>query len=235
MVQIRDDNYVETGGYTIGLESLKPASPGAGALVRGGIVSGTIGDAIQKDQWTFSGLKGDVIELMSTSTALDSGFAAYTDVYAPSGAHVTGFWAGGNVRLVLPESGTYVVQIRDDNYTQTGFYTIGLEGLRPASPDAVSLAPNATVSGTIGDAIQKDQWLVAVPAGKRLQVTLSGDAIEAGYHVFADVFAPSGASLGGTWAGTATFNTSSAGTYLIQIRDDNYADQGTYQLRVSFV
>src|SRR5262249_8859924 len=154
--QVRDDNYTQTGKYTIGLEGLSPISPGSTPLAKGGIVSGAIGQPTEKDQWTFSGSTGDRIELISTSTATHAGFTAYVDVYGPSGTLIAGFWPGDNVTLDLPETGTYMVQVRDDNYVQTGKYTIGLESLSPPSPNAHKLSHTRTVTGSITARSQKD-------------------------------------------------------------------------------
>src|SRR5262249_16611626 len=109
-LKIRDDNFTETGNYTIGLEWIAPISPGSHPLVLGGIASGLIDARTEKDQWTFQGSPGQVIELISTSTPAQSGFTAYMDVYGPSGTDVAGFWPGDNVTLTLEESGTYMLQ-----------------------------------------------------------------------------------------------------------------------------
>jgi len=235
MLQVRDDNYVETGKYTIGFEGLKPLSPGSTSLVKGGIVSGTIALRTEKDQWTFTGNAGDRIQLISTSTATESGFSAFTDVYAPSGSRITGFWAGNNVEFTLPETGTYMLQVRDDNYFETGKYTIGLETLKPFSPDSKALHRNVTVKGKIAQPTEKDQWRIKVPAGKSLKVTLSGKGIDAGFAVFANLYDSSGSRVGGMWGGTQTFTLSHPGIYVLQISDASLFWRGTYKVRMKLV
>src|SRR4051812_39099439 len=66
------------------------------SLIMGGIVPGSIDRAAEVDLWTFSGSNGSRLEVMNTSTPTQSGFAAYTEVFAPSGTRVAGFWAGGD-------------------------------------------------------------------------------------------------------------------------------------------
>ena len=235
-VKIRDDNRVQTGNYTIGFEGLKPISPAPVALVKGGIASGSILSAVEKDQFTFSARPGERYEIITTSTARLAGFTAYTEVFAPSGNRIAHFWPGTNVVLQdFSETGNYMVQIRDDNYTQTGNYTIGLEGLKPNSPDAKLLASATTVSASITAATQKDQWYISVPVGKKLSITLSQTKIDSGFDVYADVYSLSGTRIGGLWSGTTTFPLPGAGIYLIQVRDGRQFSRGSYKLRAWLV
>jgi DUF971 family protein len=236
MVQVRDNNYADTGDFTIGLEGLKPISPDPAPLAKGGIASGSILTAVEKDQFTFSARPGDRYEIITTSTATMSGFNAYAEVFAPSGNRVTHFWPGTNVVLQdFRETGNYMVQVRDDNYTQTGTYTIGLEGLKPISPDARVLVPATTISASITAATQKDQWYMSVPVGKRLSITLSQTRIDSGFDVYADVYSSSGVRIGGLWSGTTTFTLPGAGVYLIQVRDGRQFFRGSYRLRAWLV
>ena len=236
MVQMRDSDYVDTGSYTIGLEGLKPISPNPVSLVRGGITSGSIRTALEKDQFTFSAKRGDRYEMITTSTESTAGFTAYTEVFAPSGRRITGFWPNDSVVLPdLTENGIYMVQVRDDDYTQTGAFTIGLESTKPVSPDSKPLAPLTTTSGSIGVSSEKDQWYISVPTGKKLSITLTETKIDSNFSAYADVYGPSGARVGGLWAGTTTLTLPSAGVYLIQVRDARYLSRGTYKLRAWLV
>lgn len=229
-VQVRDDNYAETGGYTIGFEGLKPISPGATPIVKGKIVTGSIDAPTEKDQWTFTGTAGDRIELISTSTATRAGFTAYVDVYGPSGTRIAGFWPNSNTTLDLPETGTYMIQVRDDNYAETGGYTIGLESLNPISADAKTLQPNVAVSATIGKATKKDQWTINVPEGRRLRVVLTGTAISPEFRAYANIFDAAGNRVAGMWAGKETF-VLEPGRYTIQVSDAYLVRKGSYTLK----
>lgn len=88
---------------------------------------------------------------------------AYTEVFAPAGASVARFGPGLNKVLDLTETGTYPVQIRDDNLQHDGTYIIGLEGIKPPSTETTIFALRTEVNSTISAALQKDQWLVNVP------------------------------------------------------------------------
>ena len=94
------------------LEALEDRNVPA-SLLPGGIVSGAIASPSEVQSWTFPGMAGDEVELITTSTPTQNGFNAFSDVYSPSGSRVTGFWAGNNVVLTLAEDGDYTVQVRD--------------------------------------------------------------------------------------------------------------------------
>jgi len=235
MVQVRDDSYKQTGSYTIGLEGIKPLSPNPVALVKGGIVSGSILRSLEKDQFTFTAKPGERHEIITTSTATVAGFKAYTVVFAPSGTRIAQFGPGHNIVLQdFKETGTYMVQVRDDNYTRTGTYTIGLEGINPISPNARTLTPSTTVSRSINAASQKDQWIISVPVGKKLSITLSGTAIDSRFEAYAEVYNSAGRKIGAMRSGTSTFAVP-AGVYLIQVRDNSLFSRGEYKLRAWLV
>ena len=52
-------------------------------------------------------------------------------LFAPSGAPVVSFVAQGQQQITLSESGTYVVQVRANNFAGTGTYNLGLVCLSP--------------------------------------------------------------------------------------------------------
>ena len=92
-----------------------------------------------------------------------------------------------------------------------------------------------TVSGSIIAAIQKDQWFITVPTGKKLSITLSGTAVDVGFAAYAEVYSSVGAKIGGIWAGTTTLTLPTGGGYLIQIRDAGLFKRGGYKLKAWFV
>ncbi len=230
-LQIRDNNFVETGDYTIGLELINPISPDAESLIPGGIVSGEIGTITEKDQWTFEGITGQRIELITTSTPLEAGFSAFVDLYAPSGSRVNGFFGLDNKQLRLDESGTYMVQIRDNNFVETGDYTIGLELINPISPDAESLIPGGIVSGEIETTIEKDQWTFEGIEGQLIELITTSTPLEDRYSAFVDVYAPSGSRVTGFFAkDNRRLRLDETGTYMVQIRDNDFAETGRYTI-----
>jgi hypothetical protein len=204
------------------------------ALVEGGIVVGSIRTAIEKDQFTFEGAENQVIELIVTSAPLTEGFSAYAELYAPSGARVRGFMYGQNQRVILHESGVYMLQVRDDNYRETGTYRVGFESIAPPSHDAVPLSYEQTLYGTIGTAVEKDQFSYCTEGGEMVTLFLTGRSSLPGFVAYVEVFDPSGDLIQGFPYGQnrpITFHE--AGVYTIQVRDDNYMERGVYTLSMS--
>jgi hypothetical protein len=124
-----------------------------------------------------------------------------------------------------------MVQIRDDNFQQDGTYTIGLEGIKPPSPGTTIFASGTELNKTISAALQKDQWLVDVPSGKTLVMSLFGTAIDSGFSVFANIYNSSGAPVATARPGTQKLILA-PGRYLIQVRDAAFIRRGSYRLRM---
>ena len=92
-------------------------------------------------------MAGERVELISTSTAKQSGFTAYVDVYDPSGTRVAGFWPGNNVVLDLQETGK---NLGDD--LAEGKPTMPLiHVMREGSEDEKRLVRHAVEQGGKGD------------------------------------------------------------------------------------
>ena len=146
LVLVRDRANVHTGRYAIGLESLLPPSPDAEELTLGGIAEGSIDSPIEKDLFTFEGTEDDQIELVVTSREVDDRFSTSGEVYAPSGAFVVSLRPNAPRELILEESGTYLVLIRDASNRWRGRYTIGLaDGSPPEEPAPEEPAPDDPV------------------------------------------------------------------------------------------
>lgn len=236
-VWITDNNMVETGNYSIGIESTKPHSPNPSALPKGLIVSASISRNLEKDQWTFQGNKFDKLELAFTSRATQSGYVTMARLFAPSGALVTTLFSSGSPmdsQLTLEETGTYTLQISDNNYTETGSYTIGLEGISPISPGNIVLPLGSVLSGSINSALDKVQYPLDVPAQGTYEVAITGSAIDSGYVTRAKLFNSSGGFVtelfSSTTSGVSRRLTLSPGRYLLQISDNNLLERGNYRV-----
>ena len=148
---------------------------------------------------------------------------------------VASFWAGNNVTLDLSENGNYLVQIRDDNYSQDGYYKIGLESISPVSPGGRTLTAHATVNRSITTVLQKDQWLFTVPSGKKLVIEFSSTALDQGFVAYAEIYTSRGAKISSVWPGKNTITVPAGGKYLIQLRDSGFMKRGDYSLKVWFI
>ena len=128
VVQVRASNFVSTGSYSLGLECLLPTSPVDATMACGTLLSSRpISAAAQVDQITFCGEANE----KKTLTLAASGFPVFrtasATVFSPTAVVVKTFNANSQEQLTLPESGTYVIQIRADDLASTGAYSVGLE------------------------------------------------------------------------------------------------------------
>ncbi len=229
LVQVHDNDLSQTGTYVIGLESLKPSSPNASRLVPGGLVSRSINHPLQKDQFVIRGVSGNIVELAVSGTPRQQGFRPFVQVIAPSGTVVDRFYAGNNRRLVLRENGNYLVQVHDNNLSQTGSYVIGLESLKPTSPNASSLVPGGLVSRSINHPLQKDQFVFRGVSGNIVELAVSGTPRQQGFRPFVQVIAPSGTVADRFYAGqNRRLVLRENGSYLVQVHDNNLSQTGTY-------
>jgi hypothetical protein len=69
-------------------------------------------------------------------------------VFSPTAAVVVSFNGSDQRQLTLPESGTYVIQVRASDFVSTGSYGLGLECLSATSAVDVALQMNALNSKT---------------------------------------------------------------------------------------
>ena len=224
VIQIRASNLVSTGTYHIGLECLLP-SPMEPNLACGTLLSNReIIAAAQVDQITFIGQANE----RKTLTLTSGSFTATATVFSPTGTVVIIFNANSQQQLILPETGTYVIQIRASNLVSTGTYHIGLECLLPTSPvDKILICGAPPLQGTISAASQVDQISFCGLAGQQVTLTLTSG----GFTATATVFSPTGDRV-------TTFNANSQsqltlperGTYVIQVRASNLVSTGTYSL-----
>src|SRR5207247_1870451 len=87
---------------------------------------------------------------------------------------VTTFDANSQQQLTLPETGTYVIQIRSNFFVGTGSYSLGLECLLPTSPVDATLACGTLLSDRRIDAsAQVDQITFSGQANERKTLTLT--------------------------------------------------------------
>ena len=80
----------------------------------------------QVDQITFSGQVNQRVTLTLTGAGFPFGATATATVFSPMGAVIATFNANGQQQLTLPESGTYIIQVRASNLASTGSYSLGL-------------------------------------------------------------------------------------------------------------
>jgi uncharacterized protein YdeI (BOF family) len=237
LVQVQDDNLRDLGSYKLGLEKVNPPSPGAIVLPVGGTIERRIIQSLQKDQFVFQGRQGEVVQLVAARTSGDANFKPYIKVYAPNnnGTLMSAFWINQDKQFTLPRTGTYLVQVQDDNLRDLGSYKLGLEKINPASPNPVILRPGVTLQGRIGESLQKDQFVFNGRAGQNVELLVTRTSGSANFRPYVKVYAPSnpGVPISEFWFNqTRRFKLPATGTYLIQIQDDNLTDLGNYQIKL---
>ncbi len=133
---------MDTGDYNLGLERLLPASPDTIPVAIGDIVQDSIEAAGATDLITFAGATDQVVLLALVETGGFTGSPApQATLFAPSGAQVAiPIEANTQQQFTLPETGTYVVRVRDNGLAAAGTYTLGVESLQPASSDSLLAA-----------------------------------------------------------------------------------------------
>ncbi|MFT3785808.1 MAG: SdrD B-like domain-containing protein [Tepidisphaeraceae bacterium] len=234
LLQVHDNNFTEAGSYSIGLEGIAPISPDALAIDKGGIKSGQLSAKAEVDQYTFVGSTGDVIQIGLADTSA-SPFYPEVDLIAPNGTFVDTTFRGTTGRFTLSLSGTYILQVRDNNLTETGNYTVGLETLKSPSPDALWIVPGTQRSGSIATPAEIDQYSFLADASDTVRVTLA-DTASSPYYPEGDLFGPAGQYIGTFFRGTTqSFTLPAKGRYTLQFRDNNLTETGNYNFTVSWI
>jgi uncharacterized membrane protein len=127
VLRVNANNFVTTGSYSLGLESIRPASPDAMGIGYGDLVAGDLVSA-EVDLYTFTGTVDDFITVTLARTA---GFSSLgqeprVSLIAPSNTIVDFFDANGQKNYTLAETGTYVLRVNANNFVTTGSYSLNL-------------------------------------------------------------------------------------------------------------
>ncbi len=235
MVQVHDYDYAQKGAFTIGLEGIHPISPKPIALVPGGFVTGTTSAGIDVKQYTFHANEDDIFAVSLTGTATQAGFDAYADLWAPSGEGLDSFGVAGLRYYTAKESGTFMLQLHDYDYGQAGKFKIGLESIKPASPDALALRAGRGVAGIVGQSNDDVQFVFFGRQNDVVKFTLSGTPIQSGFDVYADLFGPSGTGVDSFGAATARSETlKETGWQLLQVHDYDFGQAGKFTIQIDW-
>jgi uncharacterized repeat protein (TIGR01451 family) len=127
IIQVYAHNLVSLGSYSLGLECLVPTSPVDGNIDCGSI-SRSITASAQVDQIIFTGQATDMVTLNFTSAGFPSGVTARATVFLPTGVQLSSVNAPSAPELILPETGTYIIQVRASNLVSPGSYNLSRSG-----------------------------------------------------------------------------------------------------------
>ncbi len=245
VVQIHDNNYTDTGDYHFSLEGLVPASEDAGTLALGDVKTGEIVVG-EVDAYKFTGAGGEIVTLSLSDAQSGISTQLWAELYSPSGQKIEKLPGtsgddevenGKHVLYQLPaEAGTYVLQVYDNDYTHAEPYGVALEGINPRSLDSIALGFGEQKTGTIDGMGEVDEFHFALTAADlaahdgvyQVRLSLSSeDTVD--YEPRAAVYSPTGQIVGREVdPGDANvLSLTEAGTYVIQVHDDDYTHTKT--------
>jgi plastocyanin len=255
----------ETGAYTLiaeagGAEEDDEDAPTPAAVATpirvGQTVSGALaasdpkmGDGSYFDHFSFSGRRGERVEVVMRSTAFD----AHLSVGQLNGTDLNVLesdddGAGGSdarVRLTLPEDGEYVIRANSLEGGETGAYTVALRAFTPPpTPRPQAIRVGQTVSGQLSDSDAQadddsyyDAYVYEGRAGERLRITMRSPDFDA----FLSVGQGTGEEFesiqtdddgGGGTNAMVEITLPRAGTYVIRANTLTGGETGSYTLVV---
>ena len=182
VVKVQDNDDRDTGTYVLALEGIRPPSLDAQAITLGERKQARLDVMGEVDEYTFTATAGNIVTLSLSETHLGSRATLFSPAgdkvklySALTGNRVSEVTAGSKALSEPLPAGTYVIQVYDDNYTAIGNYQLSLEGLVPASADAVAITLGETKSGDIV-AGEVDAYKFTATGGNVVTVSLS-DAV----------------------------------------------------------
>src|SRR5579863_8995269 len=138
-----------------GIESLEPRVF-LSSVTLGQTITGTITAADQVSQYTYVGQANQIARI----DVADTGSGAWAPIVALVSPTETTMTAGGGgeFQSTLATSGTYLIDVHDQNLKATGEYSFSLEGISPANPSAMALGFGQVKSGSITQAAQVNEY-----------------------------------------------------------------------------
>jgi methionine-rich copper-binding protein CopC len=244
-VLVQDNDDQDTGTYVLALEGINPPSLDAQAITLGERKTARLDVVGEVDEYTFTATAGNLVTLSLSESHPGSRATLFSPAgdevklySASTGNRVSQVTAGNKVLSEALEAGTYVIQVHDNNYTAIGDYQLSLEGLVPASADAVAITSGETKTGDIA-AGEVDAYKFTATGGNVVSVSLSDVVSGTSSRLWAELYSPSGtkvAKLPGTNGPDEVENgnkvvyrlPAEAGTYVIQVYDYDYTHLEAY-------
>jgi hypothetical protein len=213
------------GGGTIGYGSRVFGSIPAPAQTVAYSLTGTAGDLVQATARTWTGTLAPQLDLVAPDgTTLTSSTAPFLDV-APA-AHVS---------ALLPQTGVYTLRIGGAGET-TGDFILNLAGRAPTPATTLSLGEPVDVAVPLAPPDQ----LFRFDAGACPTVftlTNLSDGLPFTFPFYAEVYDPQGTRMAALTGGNAIEDRvvvpADSGSYLVVVRSDDPATQGSIRLLVT--
>jgi hypothetical protein len=212
-------------GYTLGL-SYATTKCALAALSCGAVTTNRFVDPVQRHSYTFAGVAGDAIQVAAKAAF---GSCLDADVFL-SGTYMATFGCFDDPfqTFTLPETGSYVIVVRENDLDGTGSYTLGLSYATPKCGPPLTCA---ATTNTLVDPLQRHTYTLDGRAGDVIGFTMSTSP--------ADICLQVAVFLGGTGLVTfdcgnpdATFTLPATGTYALVVSESPASVQqpGTYVL-----
>ena len=206
-------------------------SAGGIPITYGQTLTGYIGAANEKDDFSFNGTSGDVITVRFTKT---SGTITYinVDLINPSGATVTSS-SNGVLNAVLAATGAFKLRVRDYYNTATGAYAIGIQRTKnPAGATAINFGQ--TAAGNIDMPAKMVTYTFSAAANDTITVRWARISGVVSY-VNMELYDPAGTRILASSSGSTDQKVPAAGSYTILFTDYYLANTGLFSLAVQRV
>ena len=249
VVKVQDNDDRDTGTYVLALEGIQPPSLDAQAITLGERKTAGLDLMGEVDEYTFTATAGNIVTLSLSESHPGSRATLFSPAgdevklySASTGNRVSQVAAGSKVLSEPLQAGKYVIQVYDNNYTAVGNYQLSLEGLVPASADAVVLTPGETKTGDIAVG-EVDAYKFTATGGNVVTVNLSDLVSGTSSRLWAELYSPSGkkvVKLPGTNGPDEVENgnkvvyrlPAETGTYVVQVYDYDYTHPEAYGVTV---
>ena len=230
-VRVSDRYNDNTGTFVLGVVFGTPKCD-AIPLHCGIVLTNTITSPAEQHTYSLDAVAGEVVRI---TTGLKSGVIADVDIFSPAGTRIAGF--GGNdgvTTWTVPATGDYTIVVRDRGNDSVGMYTLGVVYATPKCP-APTLACGQTVTGTTFDPIEQKLLTLNGVAGE--EIRLISTQVSGGMGPDLDVFNPSGVRVTsfGYKDFVSTYKLTSAGTFIVLVRDRGNDNAGTFKVRLDVI
>ena len=129
-IRVNANNLLSVGTYNLGLEAILPVpSPDAVPIACGETASDAIDAPADVDLFTFAGLGGDNVTfgLTETSNWGSSFNDARATIFSPAGVQLGLFDSNGQLPVVLPVDGAYLLRVNANNLLSAGSYDLDVQ------------------------------------------------------------------------------------------------------------
>jgi hypothetical protein len=219
------------GAYNIGLQ-FTTGRCGA-AIACGQLLSGSLGIG-ELDSFSFSGTVGETVQIAAINTS--GSLSAVAELFGPTGSSLgyNGTGNGWTSSISLPSTGTYTVIVHDFQRPDTaGAYNIGLQFTTGRCGAAIACGQLLSGSLRIGEL---DSFSFSGTVGEAVQIAAINTS--GSLSAVAELFGPTGSSLGYNGTGNARTNPislPSTGTYTVIVHDFQRPDTaGSYNVDLEF-